>query len=151
MSASESWRRARSRLDAALAWSAGSDDETDWDENDVSWDESGARYGERDDEAPLRLVRPPRHEFSAVAVTTFDDAQRIADAFRRETPVMVDLQGCGADVERRVIDFCSGLAYARDGALRVVAEHLIMLAPAHVELSGDERRGLAGSGFYNQS
>ena len=104
-----------------------------------------------DDEAPLRLVRPPRHEFSAVTVTTYDDAQRIADAFRRERPVLVDLQVCGADVERRVIDFCSGLAYALDGTVRVVAEHLIMLAPTHVELSGDERRGLAGSGFYNQS
>lgn len=151
MSASESWRRARSRLDAALAWSAGTDDETDWDETDVSWDERHSGHGERDDDAPLRLVQQPRHEIAAVAVATYDDAQRIADAFRRDLPVMVDLQGCGAEVERRVIDFCSGLSYARDGALRVVAEHLIMLAPAHVELSGDERRGLAGSGFYNQS
>ena len=149
MSASESWRRARSRLDAALAWSAGADDESDEDEQDVSWDEGDAGY-ERDGEAPLRIVRPPRHEIAAVPVATYDDAQRIADAFRRGLPVMVDLQGCGLDIERRVIDFCSGLAYARDGAVRVVAEHLIMLAPANVELSGDDRRGLAGSGFYNQ-
>ena len=149
MSASESWRRARSRLDAALAWSAGTDDDGGEDERDMSWDEGQAGYGERD-EVPLRIVRQARHEIAAVPVATYDDAQRIADAFRRDLPVMVDLQGCGADVERRVIDFCSGLAYARDGAVRVVAEHLIMLAPANVELSGDERRGLAGSGFYNQ-
>ena len=150
MSASESWRRARSRLDAALAWSVGADDEIDEDEHDMSWDERDAGYGERQDDAPLHIVRQPHHEIAAVAVASYDDAQRIADAFRRDLPVMVDLQGCGADTERRVIDFCSGLAYARDGAVRVVAEHLIMLAPANVELSGDDRRGLAGSGFYNQ-
>ena len=82
-----------------------------------------------------------------VAVADFDDAQRVADAFRRDQPVMVDLQGCEPEVARRVTDFCSGLAYARDGGLRAVAEHLLLLTPANVELSGDGRRGLAGSGF----
>jgi cell division inhibitor SepF len=143
MSASDSWRRARGRLDAALAWSSGRDDEDDWDEEAVHY--------QAHDEPPLRLVQPARHEFCVVAVDSFDDAQRVADAFRRDVPVMVDLQGCGSDVARRVTDFCSGLAYARDGGLSVVAEHVLMLSPTHVDLSGDERRGLAGSGFYNQA
>jgi FtsZ-interacting cell division protein YlmF len=143
MSASDSWRRARGRLDAALAWSSGKDDEDDWDEEAVQY--------EAFDEAPLRLVQPARHEICVVVVDSFADAQRVADAFRRDAPVMVDLQGCGNDVARRVTDFCSGLAYARDGGLSVVAELVLLLSPTHVDLSGDERRGLAGSGFYNQA
>ena len=143
MSASDSWRRARGRLDAALAWSSGRDDEGDWDEEAVGYEEH--------DESPLRLVQPVRHEICVVAIDTYADAQRVADAFRRDAPVMVDLQGCAADVARRGTDFCSGLAYARDGGLSVVAERVLMLAPTHVDLSGDERRGLAGSGFYNQA
>ncbi|MGZ4200101.1 MAG: cell division protein SepF, partial [Thermoleophilia bacterium] len=83
-------------------------------------------------------------------VAGYADAQRVADAFRRDTPVMVDLQGCDADAARRVTDFCSGLAYARDGGLRAVADGLFLLSPTHVELSQDGRRGLADSGFYNQ-
>ena len=35
-----------------------------------------------------------------VAVVTYDDAQGVADAFRRDTPVMVDLGGCEIEVAR---------------------------------------------------
>jgi hypothetical protein len=145
MTASDSWRRARGRLEAALAWSSGRDDGAD-----RGWDDEGFDCEDRDDEPSLRLVPAVRHEICAVAVATYADAQRVADAFRRDTPVMVNLQGCETEVARRVTDFCSGLTYARDGRLCAIAENLFLLAPAHVELCGDERRGLAGSGFYNR-
>ena len=146
MSASDSWHRARQRLGSALAWSPASDDEAaaaDWDDEDFA---SEGRH----DEPALRVVKAERHEICVVAVAGYADAQRVADAFRRDTPVMVDLQGCDADAARRVTDFCSGLAYARDGGLRAVADGLFLLSPTHVELSQDGRRGLADSGFYNQ-
>ncbi len=150
MSASDSWRRARGRLETALAWSADRDDgrDRDWDDEDFG-DQVAAR-DDRDRESSLQLVQAARQKISVVAVATYDDAQRAADAFRRDTPVMVDLAGCETEVARRVTDFCSGLTYARDGGLRVIADNLLLLVPAHVELSGDERRGLAGGGFYNQ-
>ena len=151
MSASDSWRRARGRLGTALAWSSGSDDDSgrDWDDEGVDHEVFGRE--DRGHEPALQLVSAARHEICVVAVATYADAQRVADAFRRDQPVMADLQGCETEVARRVTDFCSGLAYARDGGLRAIAEHLLLLTPTHVQLSGDERRGLAGGGFYNQA
>ncbi len=146
MRASDSWRRARDRLETALEWSSGRDDHAD-----RGWDDEGIDREDHDDEPALRLVPALRREICAVAVATYEDAQRVADAFRRDTPVMVNLQGCETEVARRVVDFCSGLSYARDGRLCAIAEDLFLLAPAHVELCGDERRGLAGSGFYNRA
>jgi cell division inhibitor SepF len=143
MTASETFRRARGRLAAALDRDRGGDREDAWEEEDVEYE----AYEERPE---LRLVEARRHEIGVVSVAEFEDVRRVADLFRREAPVVVDLQGCGPDVARRVTDFCSGLAYARDGALRPVADHLIMLAPGHVDLSGGGRSGLGGSGFYNQ-
>jgi SepF-like predicted cell division protein (DUF552 family) len=157
MSASDSWRRARGRLGTALAWSSGRDDDPDGGWNVEGYDGEGyARDGRdardaRDREPSLQLVRAARQKICVIAVATYDDAQRVADAFRADTPVMVDLQGCGTEVARRMTDFCSGLTYARDGRLAAIAENVILLVPAHAELSGDERRGLAGGGFYNQA
>jgi len=141
MNAGETFRRARGRLAAALGGEPA--DEPVWEEDDVEYE----AYDERPD---LRLVEARHHEFGVVSVADFEDVRQVADVFRREAPVMVDLQRCPPDVARRVTDFCSGLAYACDGALRPVGEHLILLAPSHVDLSGGGRSGLGGSGFYNQ-
>ena len=156
MSASDSWRRARGRLGTALAGSSGRDDgrARGWDDHgwdDDGWDDDGGDRADRDREPALQLVRATQQSICVVAVVTYDDAQGVADAFRRDTPVMVDVGGCVIEVARRVTDFCSGLTYARDGGLRTITENLLLLVPAHVELSGDERRGLAGEGFYNQA
>ena len=127
------------------------DDRSDFDE---IYDEEPAPYRRSapgSSPRPLALVAPRRTRFGLVAPQVFDEAQQIADLLRSDAPVIVDLQGCEAPLARRLIDFCSGLAYARDGGLSVVAEHVLMLSPTHVDLSGDERRGLAGSGFYNQA
>ncbi len=141
MNAGETFRRARGRLAAALGGEPAG--EPAWEEDDVEYE----AYDERPD---LRLVEARHHEIGVVSVADFEDVRQVADVFRREAPVVVDLQGCAPDLARRVTDFCSGLAYARGGALRPLAEHLILLAPSHVDLSGGGRSGLGGSGFYNQ-
>jgi cell division inhibitor SepF len=151
MSASDSWDWARSRLGTALARASGRDDDSGgvWDDDEAA-DETDFAAGDVG-ERRLTLVSPSRVELSVMSVTTFDDAQAIADAFRCDKPVVVDLQHCENEVARRVVDFCSGLTYARDGGLRAIAEKVFLLAPPHVELSGDDRRGLSGSDFFNQT
>jgi cell division inhibitor SepF len=99
---------------------------------------------------PLALVRPQRIEFGLVAPRTFEGAQQIADRFRADAPVIVDLQGCEAELAKRLVDFCSGLTYALEGSLQIVDDTLLMLAPNHVELSGEATVGLRERGFFNQ-
>ena len=68
----------------------------------------------------------------------FDDAQQIGDRFKREQPIILNLQGLDRDTARRLLDFASGLCYARDGEMRKVANAVYMLVPANVVVRDDE-------------
>jgi cell division inhibitor SepF len=112
---------------------------------------SSARDGEP---APrLRSVDTgPPAKVHLVAPRSFNDAQQIADRFKAQIPVIVNLQGAEADLAKRLIDFSSGLTYALDGSMQRVADKVFLLTPRNVELSAEERaRALERGGFYNQA
>ena len=76
-------------------------------------------------------------------------AQDIADRLRAGTPVLVDLRGCDPQLTGRLTDFCSGLVYALEGTLQHVGREVLLLAPDHVDVSGDEASAVREPGFYN--
>ena len=83
---------------------------------------------------------------------SFNDAQQIADRFKAQMPVIVNLQGSDTELSKRLIDFASGLTYALDGSMQRVADKVFLLTPRNVELSAEERaRALERGGFYNQA
>jgi cell division inhibitor SepF len=80
----------------------------------------------------------PESEAAAVRLVVpkgFGDAQEIADRVRTGVPVIVNMQSCDPQLTRRLLDFCSGLAYALDGSLRPLGEKTFLLTPANLELS----------------
>jgi cell division inhibitor SepF len=99
---------------------------------------------------PLAIVRPRRLQFALVTPKDFDDAQEIAKRLRAETPVIVDLQGCGRDLSKRLTDFCSGLTYALEGDLQYIGESVVLLVPHNVELSSEFPGTLHKGRFFNQ-
>ena len=82
----------------------------------------------------------------AVAPTSFNDAQEMADRFVADQPVIVNLQGVDADLSRRIIDFASGLCYGLGGEMEKVANQVYLMTPTDVEVSADERRRLEQDG-----
>ena len=87
-----------------------------------------------------------------VVPRSFNDAQQIADRFKAQMPVIVNLQGADTELSKRLIDFASGLTYALDGSMQRVADRVFLLTPRNVELSAEERaRALERGGFYNQA
>src|SRR5262245_51167520 len=83
---------------------------------------------------------------------SFNDAQQIADRFKAGIPVILNLQGCDAELSKRLIDFTSGLTYALDGGMQRVADKVFLLTPRNVEVSAEERaRMLESGGFFNQA
>ncbi len=82
---------------------------------------------------------------------SFNDAQQIADKFKDNVPVILNLQGVENDLAKRLIDFASGLTYALDGGMQRIAEKVFMLTPRNVEISAEERARLIEKGFFNQS
>jgi cell division inhibitor SepF len=101
----------------------------------------------------LRTVDPgPPAKVHLVVPRSFNDAQQIADRFKAQIPVILNLQGADTELSKRLIDFSSGLTYALDGSMQRVADRVFLLTPRNVELSAEERaRALERGGFFNQA
>jgi cell division inhibitor SepF len=82
---------------------------------------------------------------------SFNDAQQVADKFKDQIPVVLNLQGVDTDLSKRLIDFASGLTYALDGGMQRIADKVFMLTPRNVEISAEERAELIEKWFFNQS
>lgn len=81
----------------------------------------------------------------------FNDAQQVADQFKRSVPVILNLQTADHELSKRMIDFCSGLTYALDGGMQRIAEKMFLLTPRNVDVSAEEKARLIDKGFFNQS
>ena len=86
-----------------------------------------------------------------VVPLNFNDAQQVADQFKRGVPVILNLQTTDHDLSKRLIDFASGLTYALDGGMQRIAEKTFLLTPRNVEVSAEEKARLIDKGFFNQS
>jgi cell division inhibitor SepF len=113
-----------------------------------------------EDEAPpstrTRVLRPIGDGGADVQVhlvipRNFNDAQQVADRFKRSVPVILNLQTTDHELSKRLIDFASGLTYALDGGMQRIAEKVFLLTPRNVEVSAEERARLIEKGFFNQS
>jgi cell division inhibitor SepF len=87
---------------------------------------------------------------SVVDPSNFNDAQALADRFKRQQPVILNLQNVDGELSRRMVDFCAGLTYALDGQIQTVANRVFLLTPRNVEVSAEERKRLAERAFFNQ-
>ncbi len=114
---------------------------------------SRRRRGQATSPTRLRSVDPGAPaKVHLVVPRSFNDAQQIADRFKAQMPVIVNLQGSDTELSKRLIDFASGLTYALDGSMQRVADKVFLLTPRNVELSAEERaRALERGGFYNQA
>lgn len=101
----------------------------------------------------LRSVTAPSPaKVHLVVPRTFNDAKQIADRFKAQMPVILNLQGAETDLSKRLIDFASGLTYALDGSMQRVADKVFLLTPRDVELSAEERaKAIERGGFFNQA
>jgi cell division inhibitor SepF len=99
---------------------------------------------------PLEAPRQQRVEVHLVVPRNFNDAQQIADKFKVDVPVIINLQGADVELSKRLIDFGSGLTYALDGGMQKVADKVFLLTPRNVEVSAEEKQRLIEKGFFNQ-
>ncbi|HEV3225878.1 MAG TPA: cell division protein SepF [Acidimicrobiales bacterium] len=84
-----------------------------------------------------------------VSPASFNEAQEVADKYKGNVPVIINLQNVDRDLSRRLIDFASGLCYGLGGAMEKVAHQVYLLTPSNVEVSAEERRRLQERGLYD--
>ncbi|HSO94446.1 MAG TPA: cell division protein SepF [Acidimicrobiia bacterium] len=112
------------------------------------------------DEAPsgVSVPRPPvvrsvptsAAKVHVVEPLNFNDAQEIGDRVKGNQAVILNLQGSPRELQRRLIDFSSGLAYAVGGSMSRVADSVFLLTPMNVQLSEEEKERLEARGLYRR-
>lgn len=78
----------------------------------------------------------------------FEDARDIADNLNEKRTVVLNLEGTGHDIARRLVDFLTGVAYANGGALKKVANNTFIITPYNVDISGDFIDELENTGMF---
>ena len=98
-----------------------------------------------------QVVRPiavtPNAKPYVVMPISFNQAQEVADKYKGNQPVIMNLQGADRELSRRLIDFASGLCYGLGGQMERVANQVYLLTPTNVEVSAEERRRLHERGY----
>jgi cell division inhibitor SepF len=108
----------------------------------------------RDESATLVTPRPAvvRQQASApvhvVEPIGFNDAQELGDRLKENQAVVLNLRGLERELQRRLIDFSSGLAYAVGGTMRKVDDQVFLLTPTAVEVSEEDKERLQARGLY---
>jgi cell division inhibitor SepF len=97
--------------------------------------------------ASVRPISADSAKVQVVAPSRFGDAKEIADCLKSNRPVIVNLQVADRDLQRRMIDFCSGVTYALSGEMEKVADQVFLLTPTNVKVSEEERQRLQERGF----
>ena len=114
----------------------------------------------RTEDAPVATVPRPSAVKAIPMPTTrvhvmdprgFNDAQEVGDRLKNGQPVILNLQGVDRDLQRRLIDFASGLAYALSGTMSKAADQVFLLTPSNQEITDEEKERLQARGLYRAS
>ena len=82
---------------------------------------------------------------------TYNDARAIGEAFRENTPVIMNLTEMDDTDAKRIVDFAAGLVFGRHGTIERVTQKVFLLSPANVVVTAEQKQRLAEGGFFNQS
>ncbi len=90
----------------------------------------------------------PLSKITTLRPKDYSEARTIGERFRDGTPVIMDLVTMDNADAKRLVDFAAGLAFALRGSFDKVATKVFLLSPADIDVSPDDRRRIAETGFY---
>lgn len=99
------------------------------------------------DDGVVRSLDSMRAKPRTLLPESFADAKLVADEFKRDVPVLLNLQGLDRDLARRLIDFASGICYALDGSMEKIASQVFLLIPDGGQVSDEDRRRIEERGY----
>lgn len=84
-------------------------------------------YSQSQSALQVVLVKPDR----------FDEVTTIADHLNEGKTVVLNLEETPRDVQRRIVDFLSGVAYANGGNMRKVAKNTFIIVARGIDVMGE--------------
>jgi cell division inhibitor SepF len=98
--------------------------------------------------APVRTLPATPPKVRIIEPQGFNDAQEVGDHLKDGQPVILNLQGIDRELQRRLIDFSSGLAYALNSTMARVADQVFLLTPSNVEVTDEDKERLQARGLF---
>ena len=85
-------------------------------------------------------------EIVVLEPAAYDEAQTAADYLKTHRPIIVNLHAAAEDLDRRVVDFLSGVTYALDGHMQRVGDDIFLFTPRQVFITAEQAREETRSG-----
>lgn len=79
---------------------------------------------------------------------TFEEAAEIADNLRERRAILMNIENAPREVQRRLIDFLSGVAYALGGKIKRVSAQAYIITPTNIDIVGNALDDFESAGFY---
>lgn len=112
------------------------EDEYDYELEDINYKPKVAeKHLYKAEEANEEAPQKPKFQVVLVKPKEFEEVRDIADNLLNEKVVIVGLDLAEAAVGKRIIDFLSGIAYAKNGSIKRVATQSFMITAYPVDFN----------------
>ncbi len=117
---------------------------------DESYAEPEYSYGYGEHGGASAQPAEPTYQITALHPRTYNEARTIGEAFRRSTPVIMNLSEMEDADAKRLVDFAAGLTFGLHGRIERVTAKVFLLSPHNVTVTAQDKARIE-SGFFNQS
>jgi cell division inhibitor SepF len=93
---------------------------------------------------------PAGYQITALHPRTYNEARTIGEAFRQNTPVIMNLSEMDDADAKRLVDFAAGLTFGLHGRIERVTAKVFLLSPHNVTVTAQDKARIE-NGFFNQS
>ncbi|MGH8861018.1 MAG: cell division protein SepF [Jatrophihabitantaceae bacterium] len=94
--------------------------------------------------------QPAGYQITALHPRTYNEARTIGEAFRANTPVIMNLSEMDDADAKRLVDFAAGLTFGLHGRIERVTAKVFLLSPHNVTVTAQDKAKIE-NGFFNQS
>jgi cell division inhibitor SepF len=91
------------------------------------------------------------YQITALHPRTYNEARTIGEAFRNNTPVIMNLSDMDDADAKRLVDFAAGLIFGLHGSIDRVTTKVFLLTPRNVTVTAEDKARMVENGFFNQS
>lgn len=96
---------------------------------------------------PVRALSPRGLEVVVIRTESMANASEITDTLLSGKAAILNLEGVPAELAQRVIDYSAGSCYAMRGNFQKVTNHIFLVTPPNVDISGDISEQLVSGGI----
>jgi cell division inhibitor SepF len=107
-------------------------------------------YAEEPEQYGYADYPPAGYQITALHPRTYNEARTIGEAFRQNTPVIMNLSEMDDADAKRLVDFAAGLTFGLHGRIERVTAKVFLLSPHNVTVTAQDKARIE-NGFFNQS